>query len=171
MATIAIRPYQPNDHAFVMSTMRTTLTTKSAFMQGLHPAVVDTLLEPIVTLFTTSVATTTGDSNTILGYLLYSLPNTVGFVFVREQLRDKHIATKLLEHAGIAKGEIISPFMVTNQFGGMNFPKFVGSKGYTVRHRPYITLNLQAEMLIPKLDDTPTQTTTHSTGTSEAISG
>jgi hypothetical protein len=150
MASISIRPYQPTDHAYIMSTMRMTLV-KSPFMQGIHPAVMDTLLGPVVTLFSIAVATPTADSNTILGYIAYQGPNIVGFIFVRPGLpRRKGLAEKLIAHAGIAKGEIISPFLVTNRFDGVTFPKFAESKGYTIRHRPYLPLQLMADTVLPQ---------------------
>lgn len=146
-AKIAIRPFAPTDRAFVMDSMRRTLVRNSAYAAGLQPEVVNLLIEPIVTTYRTLVATPDGQPDEILGYIIHDGPATVGFVYVKEALRRKGIAAALLRAAGVGKGEIVAPLLVTKLPGAGNFPRLCEEHGYTVRFRPWLGLSLLSSLL------------------------
>jgi GNAT superfamily N-acetyltransferase len=127
--------------------MRRTLVRNSAYATGLQPDVINVLVEPIMAIYTTLVATPHEDHDEILGYLTHDGPTTVGFIYVKEPLRQKGIASALLDHAGIRKGEITAPLIVTKLPGSGNFPKLCESHGYTVRFRPWMGLSMMADIL------------------------
>jgi GNAT superfamily N-acetyltransferase len=149
-ALIAIRPFRSADRAFVLDSMRRTLVRNSAYAAGLQPEVINLLVEPILATYQTLVATPHGDDDEILGYLTHDGPSIVGFVYVKEALRQKGIATALLAHAGITKGELVAPLIVTKLPGAGNFPKLCETKGYTVRFRPWMGLSMLSDLLTTK---------------------
>ena len=146
-ALIAIRPFRPTDRAFVLDSMRRTLVRNSAYAAGLQPEVVNLLVEPVLATYTTLVATPQGDPEEILGYVIHDGPHVVGFVYVKEAIRQHGIATALLKAAGIERGELVTPLLVTKLPGAGNFPKLCETKGYTVRFRPWMELSRMARML------------------------
>lgn len=157
-APINIRPTIPADRNYLLSTMRQALLKTSAYCEGLHPEVLTNLLESILTIYTTAIATPVDDSSMILGFIVYA-PGSVGFIYVRKHLRQHKLGTRLLEHAGISKGEIIAPLMVTKieitPGVWSAFPKLAAAHGYTIRFRPYLPLQLQANAMLPKLEVPP----------------
>jgi len=146
-ATIDIRPFRPGDRAFVLDSMRRTLVRNSAYAAGLQPQVVDLLIEPVMATHQTLIATPQGDPDEILGYVTHDGPSVIGFLYVKEALRQKGIATALLKAAGITKGEVVTPLLVTKLPGVGNFPKLCEAHGYTVRFRPWMVLSQMAQML------------------------
>lgn len=146
-ALIGIRPFQIQDRAFVLDSMRRTLVRNSAYAAGLQPEVINLLVEPILATYRTLVATPHGDDDEILGYLTHDGPSIVGFIYVKEALRQKGIATALLAHAGVAKGEIAAPLIVTKLPGAGNFPKLAEAHGYTLRFRPWMGLAMMSRLL------------------------
>ncbi len=149
-ALIAIRPFQPADRAFVLDSMRRTLVRNSAYATGLQPEVLNLVVEPVLASYQTLVATPEGDPDEILGYVITDGPSTVGFVYVKEALRQKGVANALLKAAGVRKGEIVCPLIVTKLTGVGNFPRFCEGKGFTLRFRPWMSLALMASLLTPK---------------------
>lgn len=149
-ATIDIRRALPSDRPFVLDSMRRTLVRNSAYADGLHPGVIDLLIEPLLATFTTLVATPDGETDEILGYVVHDGPRTVGFLYVREAMRRKGVARALLDKAGVGSGEVVAPLMVSKLAGVGNFPRWAETKGYTVRFRPWMSLQLAAEILAPK---------------------
>jgi len=146
-ALIGIRPFQPQDRAFVLDSMRRTLVRNSAYATGLQPEVLNLLVEPVLATYRTLVATPQGDPDEILGYIIHDGPHVVGFVYVKEALRQKGIASALLKAAGVEKGELVTPLLVTKLPGAGNFPKLCETKGYTVRFRPWMVLAQMGRML------------------------
>lgn len=130
--------------------MRRTLVRNSAYASGLQPEVINLIVEPVLATYQTLVATPHGDDDEILGYVLHDGPSTVGFIYVKEAIRQKGIASALLSKAGIAKGEVVAPLIVTKLPGAGNFPKLCEAHGYTVRFRPWMGLAMMAEMLSPR---------------------
>jgi hypothetical protein len=127
--------------------MRRTLVRSSAYANGLQPEVLNLLIEPILAAYTTIVATPEDDADSILGYLVHDGPRTVAFVYVKEGVRRKGIATALASHAGVTRGEVVAPLIVTKMAGVGNFPRFAESKGYTLRYRPYEPLRITHDLL------------------------
>ena len=146
-ALIAIRPFKPQDRAFVLDSMRRTLVRNSAYATGLQPEVLNLLVEPVLATYTTLVATPQGDPDEILGYVIHDGPHVVGFLYVKEALRRHGIGSALLKAAGVEKGEVVAPLIVTKLPGAGNFPKLAETKGYTLRFRPWMGLSQMARML------------------------
>jgi len=146
-APIDIRPFRPEDRAFVLDSMRRTLVRNSAYAAGLQPEVVNLLVEPVLATHETLIATPHGDADEILGYITHDGPSVVGFLYVKEALRQKGIATVLLAAAGIRKGEVVTPLLVTKLPGAGNFPNLCEAHGYTVRFRPWMVLSQMAQLL------------------------
>lgn len=168
MATrIAIRPAYPSDLIFVQQAIEGTLRDNSAFCKGVHPATLATLIDPILAAWEVLVATPVDDPDTVIGFLVYRDPQTVAFVYVRSQFRSKidpedgkrkggGIARALLAHAKIERGapggfvpEIACAFMITKMDGhrGQAFPALAEAKGYRLRFRPYLPLEITARIL------------------------
>ena len=135
----------------MLDSMRRTLVRNSAYAAGLQPEVVNLLVEPVLATHRTLVATPHGDPDEILGYVCHDGPSCVGFVYVKEALRQKGVATALLHAAGIQKGEVASPLIVTKLPGAGNFPKLAEQHGYTLRFRPWMMFGVMADLLEPKV--------------------
>lgn len=146
-ALIGIRPSRPSDRAFILDSMRRTLVRNSAYATGLQPEVLNLLVEPVLATYRTLVATPEGQPDEILGYIAHDGAHVVGFLYVKEALRGKGIARALLNSAGIEKGEVVTPLLVTKLPGAGNFPKLCEAHGYTVRFRPWMVLSQMAAML------------------------
>jgi hypothetical protein len=127
--------------------MRRTLVRNSAYATGLQPEVINLILEPVLATYATLVATPHGDDDEILGYITHDGPSTIGFIYVKEAIRQKGIATALLASAGIKKGEVVAPLVVTKLPGSGNFPKLCEAHGYTVRFRPWMALSMMADLM------------------------
>jgi hypothetical protein len=152
MATINIRKGTSNDRAFITDSMRRTVSRSSAYAKGLHPEVLNFLLDSILATYTTLVATpgdSTGASHSddILGYLLHDGPSKVAFVYVKEKLRRKGICNALLGAAGVKRGEVVTPMLVTALAGVGNFPRAAQNHGYVIRFRPWEPLQVTATLL------------------------
>ena len=133
-----------------MDSMRRTLVRNSAYATGLQPEVINLLVEPVLATYQTLVATPEADPDEILGYVIHDGPACVGFLYVKEAVRQKGIASALLKHAGIQKGEVVAPLIVTKLPGVGNFPKLCEAHGYTVRFRPWMGLGQLADLLAPR---------------------
>lgn len=149
---VSLRAAVADDQKYLLSTMREVLLKQSAFYSGLHPATMSILLEPLLATYQTTVAVSTDDPSTIVGFIVYRDPNTVAFIYVRSQFRKFSalnpkgmIATALLKHAGIQKGEVFCALMVT-KFNGKNFAQFADERGYRVRFRPFSPLEISADL-------------------------
>jgi hypothetical protein len=147
MSALEIRDVVTADRPFLLATIRETLVANSAYYNRVHPAVITTLIEPVLITYRGLIAHPEGEPDTILGFILAEDQNTVGFIYVRNQFRRHNIASLLLSHASIQRGEIVCPFIVT-KLNGQNFPRFVESKGYKLRFRPFIPLEIQANILL-----------------------
>lgn len=134
----------------MLDSMRRTLVRNSAYAAGLQPEVINLIVEPVLATYETLVATPHGDPDEILGYIIHDGPSTVGFIYVKEALRQKGIGSALLASAGIQKGEIVAPVIVTKLPGAGNFPKLCEAHGYTVRFRPWMGLAMMAELMSPR---------------------
>ena len=150
MATINIRKGQPNDRAFITDSMRRTVSRSSAYAKGLHPEVMNFLTDSILAIYTTLVAVPLDSADDILGYLLHDGDKNVGFIYVKEKLRRKGIATALLQSAGVKRGEVITPLLVTSLAGVGNFPRAAQDHGYVLRFRPWLPLQVSALLLETK---------------------
>lgn len=170
MGQIEIRAAVPSDLEFVRLTMAATLRDNSAFCKGVHPATMASLIEPVLAVYQVAVATTVDDRDTVVGFIVYRDESTVAFLYVRSQFRSKRdpqnprrrigggIGRALLAHAQIARAalgsdyvpEIACAFMVTKIDGeirGQAFGALAESKGYRLRFRPYLPLEITARVL------------------------
>ena len=82
-------------------------------------------------------AVPSNDSNEVMGLLLYRLPQerqprAIAWLTVKPAYQNMHVATRLLETAGIPKGEIECAFLLPH------IAKLAQTKGYTLRFRPYL---------------------------------
>lgn len=149
-AAVVIRPALSSDAHFILDSARRTLLRQSAYFEGLEPDVLNQLLWPVMASFDTLVATPDGDEDEILGYLIHDGPSKVAMLYVKEAVRGRGLARALLDSAGIQQGEIICPFVTTKLAGVGNFPKFAESKGFVLRHRPYLPLSINAQLMNPR---------------------
>lgn len=149
---VSLRTAVADDQKYLLSTLREVLLKQSAYYQGLHPATMSILLEPLLATYQTVVAVSTDDPSTIVGFIVYRDPSTVAFLYVRSQFRKFSalnpkggIATVLLRHAKVEKGEISCALMVT-KFNKQNFARLADEKGYRCRFRPFQGLEISAEV-------------------------
>lgn len=169
MGQIEIRPAVPSDLEFVQQTMEATLRDNSAFCKGVHPATMAALIEPVLATYQVVVATTVDDRDTVVGFIVYRDESTVAFLYVRSQFRSKRdpqnprrrigggIGRALLAHAQIARAalgsdyvpEIACAFMITkmDDLRGQAFGALAEAKGYRLRFRPYLPLEITARVL------------------------
>lgn len=167
MAKIVIRPAVPSDLVFVEQTMEGTLRDNSAFCKGIHPATLSALIGPVLATYKVLVAVLPDEPDTIHGFIVYRDSTTVAFIYVRSFWRSKidpetgkrgggGIARALLAHAKIARGapgsthypEIACAFMVTklDNERGKAFAALAETKGYRLRFRPYIPMEITARL-------------------------
>jgi ribosomal protein S18 acetylase RimI-like enzyme len=154
VSRIVIRPAYPSDLIWVKGVITATLRDNSAFCKGVHPATLDSLVNPVLATYQVLVAADTRDVDSVLGFIVYRDSTTVGFLYVRSQFRRGGIGLALLKHAGIERGtveplpEIACPFMVTRMDGlrGQAFGALAESKGYRLRFRPYLPMEIGARL-------------------------
>lgn len=78
------------------------------------------------------------DRNEVMGLLLYrqraerERTSAIAWLTVKPAYQNMHVATRLLETAGIPKGEIECAFLLPH------IAKLAATKGYTLRFRPYL---------------------------------
>ena len=143
MAKIVIRDGEPTDHPFVRDTIRKSLLDYSAYFKHLSQHIFGVLMDPVIATQRLLVAMPVDSPADILGFILYDPPSIVSFVYVRNDLRRGGVATALAQTAGIAKGEIQCPFLTT-KINGQNFPRLAADKGYVIRFRPFLPLEIAA---------------------------
>ena len=142
MATIAIRNATAGDLNYLRSNFANSFK-HSGYANGTSNEVLRTLLDPLLASWTTLIATPVDDSSVILAWLLFRDPTTVAWVHVRPEIRRKGIAAQLLAHAGIVKGELLTPFLPTKLEGAEgSFSNLSKAHGYTLRYRPYLPLQI-----------------------------
>lgn len=145
MAKIVIRDGEPADHPFVRDTIRKSLLDYSAYFHHVSHRIIETLMDPVIATQKLLVAMPVDSPMDILGFILCEPPSTVSFVYVRNDMRRAGVATALAGVAGIEKGDIATPFLTT-KVNGQNFPRLAESKGYKVRFRPFIPLEISAAL-------------------------
>lgn len=152
MASIIIREGRPTDRSFLNDTIHKTLLESSAYFHHVSPQSVRLLLDPILATFKILVAAPETDPGTIIGYIVFESPTVVAFIYVRSQFRSElkdgvrqggGVARSLLQAAGVKKSEIECPLMVTG-LNHENFPLLASKKGYKLRFRPYMPLEIAA---------------------------
>lgn len=145
MSKIAIRDGEATDHPFVKDTIRKSLLDYSAYFKHLSAPIFGVLMDPIVAAHRLLVAMPVDSPADIIGFILFDPPAVVSFVYVRNDMRRGGVATALLHEAGIAKGDVETPFLTT-KINGSNFPRLAEAKGYRVRFRPYLPLEIAATL-------------------------
>ena len=143
MARIVIRDGEDGDRAYVLDTTHKTLLESSAYFYHVSPQTVRLLLDPIMATYKLLVAVTPEDPTSILGYVLFESSIVVAFIYVRSQFRKAGIGRALLDAANTLKGDVSCPLIVTSMYG-QNFPRLAQSKGYKLRFRPYLPLEISA---------------------------
>lgn len=143
MAKIVIRDGEPSDHPFVKDTIRKTLLDHSAYFAHVSHNVLGMLMDPMVATQKLFVAMPTDSPADIIGFILCEPPSVVSFVYVRNEMRRAGVATALASVAGIERGEILCPFLTT-KINGQNLPRLADSKGYKIRFRPFMPLDIAA---------------------------
>ena len=143
MAKIVIRDGEEGDRAYVLDTTHKTLLESSAYFYHVSPQTIRLLLDPILATYRLLVAVTPDDPSTILGYIVFESSIVVAFVYVRSQFRRAGIGRVLLDAANTVKGDLSCPLIVTS-IGGQNFARLAESKGYKLRFRPYMPLEIAA---------------------------
>lgn len=147
MAKIVIRDGEATDHPFVRETIKANLLTNSAYFARLPASVFGLLIDPMIATHKLFVAQPVDSPADIVGFLLGDPPSTVSFVYVRNGMRRGGVATALASVAGIERGEIATPFLTTKTNGeGSNFPRLAMSKGYKMRFRPFLPLEVAAAL-------------------------
>lgn len=145
-AAISLRAAVPDDQNYLLSTTREVLLKESDFCAGIHPETMSVILQPILSTYEIIVAAASEDPSAIVGFIVYRDPRTVAFLYVRSQFRKMGVGRALIDKAGIELGEIWCPLMVTRQ----NFQRFAASKGYRARFRPYMPLEIVANLHFPR---------------------
>lgn len=154
MTKVSIRPASVADRPYLLATIRETLSRNSAYYQGLHPEAMNQLLEPVLATFDAAVATPTTDPDAILAFIVWRKSDgVVAFVYVRERLRRKGFAKQLLRHAAISPGPVDAVYNVTKvpgagaEGGPGKLPDMARRAGFEIRWRPFIPLQLSADLL------------------------
>lgn len=142
MAAFTVRSATADDLNYLRSNFAQSYR-HSAYCGETSTDVLRTLLDPLLASWTTLIASPTGDPAFIVGWLLYRDPKAVGWIHVRPGVRRRGIAGTLLQHAGITKGEISTPFMPSKLEGADgSFLNIARSHGYELRWRPYQPLQV-----------------------------
>lgn len=112
MASVLIRPMDPDDRNFILDTAWRSIREHPA-AQGVHPRVFSALLEPLLEKWTTLVVVDDESPRVIHAWLCYEGPTRVAWGFTKPDRRHKGIMRALLAHAGIAEAfEVLFPTVV-----------------------------------------------------------
>jgi len=139
-ATVSLRAGTKVDHPHVVNSFIVEYRRSphgSSMSERLIASCIETLIRSPAWVLTVMAPTDGGDE--IYGWVLWQ-NKAVAWLHVKEFWRGKGFSRVLLDAAGCAGGEVLTPFVpMRNEIAG-NFPMFCESKGYKIRHRPHLLL-------------------------------
>lgn len=131
-ATVQIRDLIPDDVPFIVTTFVKSYKEASAYAEYASNETLAQLIRNLMLRWTTAVAVDPEDTTMILGWLIYRDAHTVGWLFVRPELRAKNLARALLSQANVESGTVVTPFAPTRL-------KWLDAR-YAIRFRPYLAM-------------------------------
>jgi GNAT superfamily N-acetyltransferase len=143
MGKIQIESAKSSDMAFVLDAFWRTYI-KTPYTKGVRPTVIIQKLESMLLVSQVLVARPVGDTDTVLGFIIYS-ESSFSWIHVKNNYRSKGIATALLAATHNPPGTYNAPFLTKE------IKQLAATKGYKLHFKPYmpdeITLQI-AEMLM-----------------------
>jgi GNAT superfamily N-acetyltransferase len=140
VAQIALRSGEKSDFPLILDAFWKSYSL-SHHAKGVPAHWLRRLMLPLLDSWQIVCAVAADDPDEVLGFVVYRDTRTIAWVHVKERYRRRGVAAALLAFVGVRKGEVFTPFLATHLEDGASFPKIAHNLGYTVRFRPYLSMD------------------------------
>ena len=134
-APIIIREYAAEDRSYILDSGWRSILDASPYAQGATPQQLSDALDRLLMKWHCRVACASGEASTIFGWIIYAVPNTVAWLYVRQDWRSRGIARSLLDYARVSAPTKQLVFMPSHS----TLLKWQ-AHGHAFRFRPHLAL-------------------------------